>query len=176
MSVLAAGGHPLLTDSLRVSDIDNPRGYFEYEPVKALLRDNSWLHDHGGRAVKIICPLLPCVPAEIPLRVIFLQRELCEILASQAAMLRHSGRPPMANPALLESAFQKQLKATESFLANRPLTTVLTLHYHEIIAQPAHAIAQLLQFLPALQSQHAEAMRQAIDPSLYRQRQADLED
>ena len=34
MQMLSAGGLPALTDDLREADESNPRGYFEFEPVK----------------------------------------------------------------------------------------------------------------------------------------------
>ena len=83
MSLLAAGGHPILTDQLRTPDPDNPRGYFEYTPVRSLMRDNTCLSAHRGRAIKIISTLLPFIPADLPLKVICMQRHLPEVLASE---------------------------------------------------------------------------------------------
>ena len=40
MQMLKAGGMELLTDEIRTPDEDNPRGYYEYEPVKKL-NDNA---------------------------------------------------------------------------------------------------------------------------------------
>ena len=167
MSLLAAGGHPILTDQLRTPDPDNPRGYFEFEPVKSLMRDNTWLHAHAGQAIKIISPLLPFIPPDLPLDVIWIQRHLPEVLASQSAMLARAGKPQTAKPALLATAFQKQTLATEAFLTRRPLTRVLALQHHELLQSPALQISRLLEFLPSLQNHGA--MLQTIDPALHRQ-------
>ena len=43
MQMLAAGGMGVLSDALREPDEDNPRGYLEFEPVKNLLKDSTWL-------------------------------------------------------------------------------------------------------------------------------------
>ena len=168
MRLLAAGGQPILTDHLRPPDAGNPRGYYEYEPVKSLVRDNAWLHQHRGQAVKIISTLLPFVPPGIPLKVIFIQRDIGEILASQSAMLARAGKVPIADPTLLESAFQKQLTAARALLNARHLTQQLPLHYHEVIRDPAAAITRLTDFLPALHDR--EAMLRVVEPNLYRQR------
>ena len=172
VSLLAAGGYPILTDHVRPPDADNPRGYYEYELVKSLMRDNAWLHQQRGRAVKIISTLLPFVPPGIPLKVIFIQRDIGEVLASQSAMLARAGKAPIADPTVLESAFQKQLTATRALLNARPLTEQLPLHYHEVIRDPAAAIAQLIDFLPALHDR--EAMLRVVEPGLYRQRSKPL--
>ena len=54
MQMLHAGGVPVLTDSLRAADTDNPRGYLEFERVKQIKTDKSWLDDAAGKAVKIV--------------------------------------------------------------------------------------------------------------------------
>ena len=169
MSLLAAGGHPILTDQLRTPDPDNPRGYFEYTPVRSLMRDNTWLSAHRGRAIKIISTLLPFIPADLPLKVICMQRHLPEVLASQAAMLSRAGKPQPPDPSLLAAAFQKQITITEAFLAQRPLTRILNIYHHRLLQSPAGEIDRLMAFLPVLRNHLA--MLGVIDPTLHRQRQ-----
>jgi hypothetical protein len=36
MQMLSAGGMPVLSDGQRSADANNPRGYYELEPVKSL--------------------------------------------------------------------------------------------------------------------------------------------
>jgi len=43
MKILEAGGIPVLADHIRSADIDNPNGYYEFEPVKSTDEDASWL-------------------------------------------------------------------------------------------------------------------------------------
>ena len=43
LRMLAAGGLPILTDGVRGADEDNPHGYLEWERVKSLQRDASWV-------------------------------------------------------------------------------------------------------------------------------------
>jgi hypothetical protein len=168
MALLAAGGHTIVTDNIRSPDADNPRGYYEYEPVKALKRESAWLHRHRGEAVKIISTLLPFVPYEIPLKVILIERDIGEILASQSAMLARAGKAPVANRSILESAFQKQIVAVREFLKNRPQTQSLILQHQEVIRDSAAAITKLHAFLPGLRNR--DAMMQVVESGLYRQR------
>ena len=58
MQMLQAGGLPAFTDRVRSADEGNPRGYFEFEPVKRLRIDRSWLPQARGHAIKIIHLLL----------------------------------------------------------------------------------------------------------------------
>ena len=58
MQMLQAGGFTCLTDELREADISNPKGYFEFEKVKGLRADNSWLPEAKGKVIKIISLVL----------------------------------------------------------------------------------------------------------------------
>src|SRR5213593_4363024 len=95
MKMLEAGGMPILADGIRTPDISNPKGYYEFEPVKGLDKggDVAWLAEARGKAVKIISFLLTWLPEHYDYRVIFMQRDLREVLASQNAMLAHRGEP-----------------------------------------------------------------------------------
>jgi hypothetical protein len=84
---------PLLTDERRPVDLHNPRGYFEYEPVKHLAEDSSWVEAARGRAVKIIYRLLRHLPNDIEYRIVFLERDLVEVFESQQDMLRSKNDP-----------------------------------------------------------------------------------
>lgn len=91
MRILEAGGMPVLVDHARVADVDNPNGYYEFEPVKTTCDDASWLRQAEGRAVKVVYKLLYDLPADRPYRVVFMQRALKEIVTSQNRMLARLG-------------------------------------------------------------------------------------
>ena len=94
MKMLIAGGLPALTDGLRVADENNPKGYFELEQVKQLPEgDTGWVQTARGKAVKVISYLLESLPGEVSYRVIFMQRDLDEVLLSQKRMLDRDGKP-----------------------------------------------------------------------------------
>ena len=89
MKMLEAGGISLLTDRQRQPDADNPDGYYELEVVKKLGDDVSWLAEAEGKAVKIISQLLTLLPAEShQYRVLLMDRNIDEVLASQMEMLK----------------------------------------------------------------------------------------
>src|SRR4029079_1243109 len=118
MQMLAAGGLPPLTDSVRAPDESNPRGYLEFEPVKRLRTDQSWLEQARGHAVKIIHLLLREIPTDgrFAYRVIFLQRPLEEVLASQRVMLEKQGKKS-ADEKVLLGIYQSQLAQIQQWLA-----------------------------------------------------------
>jgi len=167
MQMLEAGGTPVLTDRLRAADEDNPRGYFEFEPVKDLFRDSNWLASHKGKAVKIVAPLVAALPPGLPCRVILCERDLDEVLDSQERMLSHHS-PPQGRRATLKSEYARLLAGVKATLANRPCTRVLALSHGEVTANPGAAAHQLNQFLGGVLDEVRAA--QAIDASLHRNR------
>src|SRR5215212_2341111 len=87
MQMLAAGGMPVLAAAVRAPDADNPRGYLEFEAAKRTARDAAWVAGAAGKAVKLVHLLLPDLPQEHEYRVLFMRRDMDEVLASQRAML-----------------------------------------------------------------------------------------
>jgi len=169
MQMLQAGGLPVLTDGLRVADENNRRGYFEFEPVKRLRSDSSWLPQARGQVVKVIHLLLRDLRLDgsLQYRVVFMQRPLDEVLSSQQAMLQRDGKVA-ADPALLTKAYQSQLVQLDTWLAAQRCLTVLRVPYHQVVQQPQSVATTLDAFLgPGLDT---AAMVRAVDPALHRQR------
>lgn len=169
MQMLVAGGIPALTDGVRQQDINNQRGYFEYEPVKKLAQDSSWLGEARGKAVKIITQLLPHLPAELPCRILMMERPLDEIVESQNTMLGRMGRQPAASPQTLTAAFARQRDEVLNRLRTRPECQLLPVPFHDLIRRAPGLIDQIIAFLerPGLDR---DAMLNAIDPGLHRTR------
>lgn len=189
MRMLEAGGISALTDRERVADGDNPHGYYEFERVKLLPDDTGWLDDAEGRAVKVISALLQHLPPDRSYRVLFLRRRMEEVLASQAAMLRHRkaavGRVEDEKMAAL---FAKHLAGVEALLGKRPEIEFRYFNYHEIVGKPRESAEAVAGFLSASgrgkgvaggetdiaapTGLDVDAMAAAVDPSLYRRRGA----
>lgn len=145
MQMLQGGGMPCLVDGAREPDENNPRGYFEFDAVKRLHGDTSLLGEAAGKAVKIVAPLLPRLPAEMeaPLRIVFMERDIDEVLASQSAMLARLGKDPAgASPDALKTSYAKLLGQVNAELENRQIPTLVVSH-REAIANP-HEIAKRL--------------------------------
>src|SRR5215813_2420595 len=88
MQMLVAGGLAALSDGERRADTDNPKGYLEWERIKTLPKDPNCIVEAEGKVVKCISQLLLALPMNHEYRIIFMQRPLPEVLASQEEMLR----------------------------------------------------------------------------------------
>ena len=171
MQMLRAGGLPVLSDGERAADASNPRGYWELEAVKRLAADpeKAWLREAGGKAVKVIAPLLPSLPQGTPYRILFMARPLGEILASQRAMLARAGKAAAANDRPLAAAYLKQIEQVRELLAACPADVqVLNVDYHRVLADPAAAAARVNAFLGG--GLDEAAMAAAVAPQLHRER------
>src|SRR5713101_3371282 len=92
MQMLENGGVEIVTDNIRAADTDNPRGYYEFEKVKKIKQDASWLPATRGKAFKMVSQLLYDLPTSEQYRIIFMERDLEEVLLSQEKMLQRLGR------------------------------------------------------------------------------------
>jgi hypothetical protein len=170
MKMLEAGGIPPLTDNIRTPDIDNPKGYFEFERVKNIERgDVAWLANAQGKAVKIVALILPNLPAKYNYRIIFMERNMFEILASQRKMLIRMGEnPDKISDSEMMTLFNKHLSIVKAWLGKQANIQFITLNYNQLIQDPTSHIENLNAFLGG--SLDVKKMREVIDPSLYRQR------
>lgn len=169
MQLLAAAEIPILTDEKRSADTDNPQGYYEYEPVKRLAQDRSWLSKARGQALKIVAPLLRYLPVNYPCRVIFMVRDLEEVLASQAKMLERAGKANEAPGSSLKAHLQEEVQSVLKQLDARENVDLLLMEYPEIIARPRDAAEMIAQFLDRTDLP-LDAMAATVRPDLYRQR------
>lgn len=174
MQMLQAGGLEPLADGVRKPDQDNPRGYFEFEKVKTLPQDSSWLTQAEGRVVKIVSPLLINLPPKHEYRIIFMRRAMAEILASQAEMLTRAGRE--ADPAendRLAVLFARQIKEAEDWAAGQANIKFIRINYRDVLDRPEKEAERINQFLGG-RLKVAEMVK-AVDPHLYRQRSGVME-
>src|SRR6202166_3814155 len=170
MNMLDSGGVPVLTDGIRSSDDSNPRGYFEYEPVKALDKDadRSWVLLARGKAVKIISFLLTWLPETCDYRVVFMQRDLDEIIASQNQMLARRGEPAGAGDATIRDIYAEHLEQMGRFLASRRCFRTLPVGYRDVVDDPERQARRLKDFLD--RSLDVARMAATVDRQLYRNR------
>jgi len=172
MGMLQASGYELLIDNLRQEDYFNPKGYFEYELVKNLKQgDNQWLEYASGKVVKIVSPLLQYLPAAYFYKIIFMQRNLAEVLTSQAKMLGGLQKP--ADPEedrILEKAYQDHLAKVDAWLIRQATFQTCHVSYNQLLSAPREILEQLAIFLE--RPLQVDRMIAAIDPNLYRNRRS----
>jgi hypothetical protein len=167
MQMLDRGGIPAVTDEVRTADGDNPRGYFEFEAVKRTKQDASWLPAARGKAVKLVSSLLYDLPATETYRILFMQRDLDEVLESQEKMLLRLGRSA-APREQLRSSFCIHLDRLYDWLSKQPHMPTLMVSYNRLLIDPPTEVRAIAEFLGGRAT--AESMLSAIDPSLYRNR------
>jgi hypothetical protein len=171
MKMLQAGGLPLLTDGARPSDVSNPDGYFEFELVKQLDKngDLAWLRTARGKGVKVISWLVTWLPERYDYRVIFMQRDLDEVMASQNAMLLERGESQgIQDPDSMRQIYGRHLDQVHRFLEERSCFTTLTVNYKDVLERPSVEAKRLARFLH--RRLDIERMAAAVDPRLYRNR------
>jgi Sulfotransferase domain len=168
MQMLAAGGMPILSDGERQADFDNPRGYLEWERVKQLPKEPALIAEAEGKAVKVISQLLLSLPLTHEYRIIFMQRPLPEVLASQEEMLRRRGKSDAGDASAMAKAFQSHLYEVNTWLNGKPNVAVCRVQYHQVLRQPKPTAERVAQFLGI--ALDTEAMARQVDETLYRQR------
>jgi hypothetical protein len=170
MQMLEAGGMEIFSDGLRGADVGNPRGYYELERVKTLDRseDPSWLREARGKAVKIIAFLMRHLPEDLNYRVIFMHRDLDEVLDSQAKLLALRGEASDTDDSRMRELFQNHLSRTRRLLATRPCFEVLDISYHEVLENAAECAEQVNRFAGG--QLDVERMAAVVDPQLRRSR------
>ena len=169
MQMLTAGGLTPVSDGERRPDIDNPKGYLEWERIKQLPKDPSLIDEAEGKVVKVISQLLFSLPHGHDYRVIFMQRPLPEVMASQDEMLRRRGTYDAAvDQTAVVNAFRDHLYKIHSWLSSQPHIAVLRLGYHDVLHRPKESSEKIKDFLGV--ELNLEAMTRQVDQSLYRQR------
>jgi hypothetical protein len=169
MQLLDAGGIEVVTDNIRTADTDNPRGYYEFERVKKVKHDPSWLSETRGKAVKMVSQLLYDLPAGERYRIIFMERDLGEVLDSQEKMLRRLGQESAPRDAITR-AYTLHLDRLHRWLGEQAHMAVLRVGYAAIVAEPEREAGRVKEFLCG-RLDVAVAVG-AIDPGLYRNRKA----
>jgi hypothetical protein len=171
MKMLEAGGMAIMTDSERGADIDNPKGYFEYERIKDLEKENdkSYVREARGKALKVISFLIKDLPDDNDYRVIFMRRSLDEVLASQNKMIeRLDSADTAASEEAMKEAYRNDIVRTRLLCKRRPNFELVEIHYKATVEHPADTAKRVNSFLGDRLDE--AAMQAAVDGSLYRNR------
>mgnify|MGYP000579248167 CR=1 FL=1 len=169
MKILEEGGLPPLTDNKREADVDNPKGYYEFDRVLKLPDDVTWLPEARGKAVKVLAILVKHLPPGYRYRVIFIQRNMDEMLASQKKMLVRRGEDPdRISDSEMRDLFNKTVKDLKNNLALRNDISVLYVSYNDIMKNPQPHIDAIDKFMGGWMDK--DKMKAVVDARLYRNR------
>ena len=170
MKMLEAGGLAVVTDNVRTADEDNPRGYYEDERVKDLGRgaERVWLREARGKAIKIISFLLKDLPPDNNYKIVFMERDLAEVLASQQKMLNHRGASSETEDAQMREHYVEHLRHVKFMVGYRRHLDALFVDYRGVLASPVEEARRINEFLGGELDERA--MVTVVDPELYRNR------
>jgi hypothetical protein len=167
MQMLDHGGIEVVTDHIRSADTDNPKGYYELEKVKKIKTDATWLPATRGKAFKMVSQLLYDLPGTEKYCVIFMERNLDEVLQSQEKMLKRLNRP-VAPRDQMKQAFAIHLERLHQWLSQQQNIKTLCVNYNDLIERPESQAECVYEFLPV--KPDVQRMVSAVDTSLYRNR------
>ena len=163
MQMLDKGGVSALKDGLREADTSNPKGYYEYKPVMEIHKDNTWLGQAKNKSLKVVAPLLRYLSPKYRYKVVFMCRDLTEIIKSQQKM---RGKSTDTLPTHLFEAFKKQLLSVENWKNTEPNVELIYLDYKDVIYNTKASIETITDFIGL--SLDKEKMASCIDETLYR--------
>lgn len=164
MQILDRAGIPILQDGKRESDISNPKGYYELEAVKGIVQDNSFLDGAEGEAVKIVAPLPLHMNTSNNYRVIFMRRDLEEILQSQEKMLN---KDQTSEREKFRTIYEFHLKKTYRFFQENNIP-YLDVSYNELMGNPTETLKTAVDFLNV--DADPAVLAGVVSPELYRNR------
>lgn len=173
MQMLAKGGVAVMTDAERKPDEDNPEGYFEWEKIREVAARPEILREAEGRAIKVISMLLPALPAVHRYKVIFMDRPVEEVVASQQKMLERRGTAAAdADAGEMARALTRHRKQILNGLRRASHFEVLVVDYPGLVRDPESWAARVAAFAGA--PADAAKMAGVVRADLYRNRGAAL--
>jgi hypothetical protein len=172
MKMLESAGLDILTDNLRTADENNPKGYYEFERVKQLKAgDFDWLAMAQGKVVKVISALLEYLPNQYQYQIIFMRRNMDEVLSSQRQMLIRDGKQDdKVSDQKLAELYENHLKKIETWLEQQPNMSTLYISYNQTLREPEPNLNRIIQFLGG--NLDINPMLKVVDQNLYRERRS----
>ena len=163
MQMLDRGGLDMLVDYKRKADTSNPKGYYEYEPVMSIHKDNSWLGKAQNKTVKIVAPLLGNLDPKYRYKVVFMKRNLHEVIKSQRVM---TGKDPDVLPVKLYNAYVRQLEIVKIWQEKEPGVEIVFVDYSDLLADPDSQLEKVKSLIGI--DLDCNEMKKSIDKKLYR--------
>lgn len=174
MKMLEAGGLPILTDNLREADANNPKGYYEFERVKNMKDgDLAWMPEAVGKVVKIVTGLITYLPPEFNYKIVFMRRDLKEVLSSQKKMLGRLGKGDDNIPDdKMAKTYEEHLKLVKGWLVRQANIETLYVDYNVMVNDPAESLQKVNTLLGG--GMDVQTMASVVDQELYRERKKAL--
>jgi hypothetical protein len=174
MQMLELGGMPIVSDHVRKADDDNPLGYYEFEKVKEIKKNSSWLDNCIGKAFKMVSALLYYLPKDRKYKVIFMKRRMEEMLVSQKVMLKRRGiKTDSVSDEKMSIKFENHLQKIEKWLTIQNHIDTVYINYNDVIQNPYENANRINRFLG--NSLNVDNMASVVKKSMYRQKISQLD-
>ena len=157
MQILEAGGLKPVTDNIRLADTSNSKGYYEHEAVKALSKGNSeCLKNAQGKAIKVISSLLKHLPSDHHYKIIFMQRNIDDVLNSQGKMLLSLNKSSNSEDnKKLKKLYLQHLNNISEWLSQQNHIEVLYVNYANVLSESNNHVNQIAEFMKIKKSINA---------------------
>lgn len=162
MQLLNKSSLDILSDGIRQKDISNPEGYYELEAVKGIVRDNTFLKDAVGKVVKIVAPLPVYLDKSLDYRIVFMRRDIEEVLRSQEKMLN---KDQTSEREKFRTIYEMHLKKTYHFFESNSIPYI-DIHYRQLLNESEQELKRLINFLKL--TTPIEELLSVINVDLYR--------
>lgn len=162
MQLLNKSSLKILSDGIRQKDVSNPEGYYELEAVKGIVRDNSFLKDAEGKVVKIVAPLPIYLDKALNYRIVFMRRDIEEVLRSQEKMLN---KDQTSEREKFRTIYEMHLKKTYHFFEANSIPYI-DIQYKQLLNDSEVELNRLIDFLDLTTT--VEELLSVIKSDLYR--------
>ena len=126
---------------------DTHAGY-ESHAVVNIQKDNSFLHDCAGKAVKILHPHILHLPHKIPCKIIWMHRDPREQAKSQRKFMNNQGyNIPRQAIHKLKKAIERDNKGTLELFKGQDNIEVLKVRYEELKTNASTTVICVEDFL-----------------------------
>lgn len=164
MQMLSAGGAPIFTDKKRIADKSNPKGYYEHEGIKSLSKNKRLVLEAKDQVVKIVGPQLKFLLPRLKYKIIFMDRDLEEVIHSQ---LKMTGKETKDFPMNLLNHYKHQLQELETEVLNQVNVESIKISYKKTIDSPEIMAKKVADFFPEFNLDISKMYR-VVEPKLYR--------
>ncbi|MFG0316109.1 MAG: hypothetical protein ACF8XB_02455, partial [Planctomycetota bacterium JB042] len=134
--------------------------------------DKSYIRDCRGKVLKVISFLLKDLPPDNFYKVVFMRRDLDEVLASQNKMLDHRSEEKGAEDERMKELYKNHLHKTHAMTRWQDHFDLLEIDYRRAVDDPAGIAREVNRFLGG----HLDEAKMvaAVDKKLYRNRKEKL--
>lgn len=127
------------------------------------------MKDAVGKVVKIISHLLTELPAQYKYKIIFMERDLDEVLMSQQKMLVRDGKAKEGTINLkLVNAFKQNLERIKNWAPKQQHVEIVYVSHKNMINNPMEELRKVRDFLGA--DLNIDEMAKVVDKSLHREK------